>query len=173
MIDPTVAIARREHAERQADRHHHDAGNDHQLQRRRQELRDIGHDRPVCIKGNPEIAAEQVADEIGVLGEEIVVEMQALPQDGDGVGGGIRAERDTGRIAGDHPGDGEDQQGNADQHDQRCSEPLREKADKWRHLRVFRFGRQRVSEDFTPHQLRPSDRLCLPRPAYPLPQGER
>jgi hypothetical protein len=173
VVDPGAAIARGEHAERQADRHHHDARHDDQFQRRGQELEDIGHHGPVGIERDAEIAAEEVAEEIGILGEEIVVEMQPVTERRHGVGRGIGAERDASRIAGNDPGDGEDQQGYADQHDQRCSEPLREKADKRRHLWVFLRFYVRLWRRITPHQVHPTDRLRLSGMNYPLPQGER
>lgn len=55
--------------------------------------------------------------------------MQLLAQGGDLLGGRVRPQRDARRIAGDDPGDGEDQHGDPDQDDQRGAQALGQDAD--------------------------------------------
>src|SRR6185503_3186770 len=53
--------------ERYSGENHDGAGNDDQLQSRRQELGDVGGDRPVGVERAAEVAVQEVADEIAVL----------------------------------------------------------------------------------------------------------
>ena len=118
MIGQTVAIARRKYAERQAETNHHEAGDEDQFKRRRQELRDVLGHRPVGIERDAEIAMQQLGDEIAILLDDRAVEMQLLAERGYLVRRCIGPERDARGIAGDHPGDGENQHRNPDQNDQ-------------------------------------------------------
>src|SRR5690606_18902646 len=91
-----------------------------------------GH-RPVRIERDAEVTSGEISDEITVLDRQRPVEMQPLAQRLDLLDRCVGPERDPRRITGDHPGDGEDQHGNADQNDQRDSQPLQYEAEHRRH----------------------------------------
>ncbi len=121
IVRPAVAIARRQDAERQSEADHHQAGDKDELQGGWQELGDVRRDGSVGVERDAEIAVQQFNDEVAVLFEDRSIEMQFLAQRRDLVRRRVGPERDARGIARNHTGDGENQHGNPDQHDQRGS----------------------------------------------------
>ena len=124
MIGHPPAEMRGEDADRQPEQNHDDRRDDAELERRRQELRDVGGHRPVRIERLAEIAARQRLQEFEILNRQRRIEMALGAERGDLLRRGIGAESDAGGIARHDARNGEDQHRDADHHHQRGAEPL-------------------------------------------------
>ena len=74
VVDPGASPARGRDAERKPDHDHHRAGDEDQLERGRQKLRDVHHHGPVGVERDAEVALGQLAEEVPVLGRDRLVE---------------------------------------------------------------------------------------------------
>ncbi len=114
MIGQPVAPGGGQHAEADAHQRAEDHRGHHQLQGRRQPLRDIGQDRALGAEGDPEIALDQIADIDQILLGQAAVEAPTLLGGGDDIGILRRPIADDAgkRIGmggvGDDEGDGDD-----------------------------------------------------------------
>ena len=117
MVGPLVAEARGEDAQRQPEAHHDHPGEEHQLQRGRQELRNIEGNGSVGVERGAEVTTDQILDEEPVLDDDVFIEVHFTPQLGDLLGGGVGAQRDPCRITRYNPGNGKNQHRHADQDD--------------------------------------------------------